>query len=117
MNSRSDKWGFCWLYGTDLSYYERQLISTKRSYVVVIKFVLLSLIKSVHYQTYVKYQIKSPSSHCNIAGFLCITYCLCAYHCWCWLLRFWLGKTSPSGQQIIYIGSKRQQTQELASNG
>ena len=50
-NSRSDKWGFCYLYETDLSYYERQLISAKRSYLIVIKFVLLSLIKSVHYQT------------------------------------------------------------------
>ena len=41
----------------------------------------------------------APSSHCYSAGFLCIPYCLCAYHCWCWLLRLWLGKISPQRQQ------------------
>ena len=54
------------MYETDSSYYERQLISTKQSYLIVIKFVLLSLIKSVHYQTYVKYQIKSPCKISNV---------------------------------------------------
>ena len=49
--------------------------------------------------TYVKYQLKSPRSHFYFAGFLCITYCLCAYYCWCWLLRIWFGKTSPAGHQ------------------
>ena len=53
----------------------------------------------VHYPTYVKYKIKSPRSHFYFAGFLCITYCLCAYYCWCWLLRIWFGKTSPAGHQ------------------
>ena len=50
----------------------------------------------------IKKKIKSPSSHCYSAGLLRITYCLCAYHCKCWLLRFWLGKMSPQGKQIIY---------------
>ena len=49
--------------------------------------------------TYVKYQLKSLRSHFYFAGFLCITYCLCAYYCWCWLLRIWFGKTSPAGHQ------------------
>ena len=84
---------------TDLSCYASPLNSTKWSYHVVIKFVLLSLIKTVHYQTYVKYQIKSPRLHFYFAGFLCITYCLCAYYCWYWLLRIWFGKTSPAGHQ------------------
>ena len=54
--------------------------------------------------TYVKYQLKSPRSHFYFAGFLCITYCLCAYYCWCWLLRIWIGKTSPAGHQLFYTG-------------
>ena len=87
--------------------------STKWSYLIVNKFVLLSLIKSVHYQTYVKYQIKSPSSHCYSAGFLCISLS-CAYHCWCWLLHFWFGKISPQGQRIIYTPDR---TKEIEAWG